>query len=97
MNITRQLNQNFYFSLIIVVVLNILIIPETCNSQSHNHWTRSFNEESSLLSGAVVGGGAGPAAIYYNPSSIAEITESKFSLHASLVQIPDLEIQIFIQ
>jgi hypothetical protein len=55
--------------------------------QSHNHWTRSFNEESSLLSGAVVGGGAGPAAIYYNPASIAEITESKFSLHASLVSL----------
>ena len=52
--------------------------------QSHNHWTRSFNEESSLLSGAVVGGGAGPSAIYYNPSSISEINESKFSLHASL-------------
>jgi hypothetical protein len=55
--------------------------------QSHSYWTRSFNEESSLLSGAVVGGGAGPAAIYYNPSSISEITESKFSLHASLFSL----------
>ena len=52
--------------------------------QSNNHWTRSFNEESSLLSGAVVGGGAGPSAIYFNPSSISEITESKLSLHMSL-------------
>jgi hypothetical protein len=54
------------------------------NGQSHNHWTRSFNEESSLLSGAVVGGGAGPSAIFFNPSSISEITESKLSLHMSL-------------
>jgi hypothetical protein len=52
--------------------------------QSHNYWTRSFNEESSLLSGAVVGGGAGPSAIYYNPASISEVVSSKFSLNASL-------------
>jgi hypothetical protein len=53
-------------------------------SQSHNYWTRSFNEESSLLSGAVVGGGAGPSAIYYNPANISEVEASKFSLNASL-------------
>ena len=61
--------------------------------QSHNHWTRSFNEESSLLSGAVVGGGAGPSAIYYNPASISEITESKFSLHASLFSFDFLNMK----
>jgi hypothetical protein len=53
-------------------------------SQSHNYWTRSFNEESSLLSGAVVGGGSGPSAIYYNPASISEVKASKLSLNASL-------------
>jgi hypothetical protein len=52
--------------------------------QSHNYWTRSFNEESSLLSGAVVGGGAGPSAIYFNPASISEVVAVKFSLNASL-------------
>ena len=62
-------------------------------SQSHNHWTRSFNEESSLLSGAVVGGGAGPSAIYYNPAGISEITESKFSLHASLFSFDFLNVK----
>ncbi len=45
---------------------------------------RNFNEESSLLAGAVVGGGSGPSAIYYNPASISEIKESKLSFHASL-------------
>lgn len=63
------------------------VLPGKGMAQSHNYWTRSFNEESSLLSGAVVGGGAGPAAIFYNPSSIAEINESKFSLHASLFSL----------
>ena len=54
------------------------------NAQTFNHWMRNFNEESSLLAGAVVGGGAGPSAIYYNPASISEIEESKLSFHASL-------------
>jgi hypothetical protein len=67
------------------VLLSIcIILPYLSSAQSHNYWTRSFNEESSLLSGAVVGGGAGPSAIYYNPASISEVAASKFSLNASL-------------
>jgi hypothetical protein len=53
-------------------------------NQSNTYWTRSFNEESSLLSGAVVGGGAGPTAIYYNPAGISEVQASKLSINASL-------------
>lgn len=56
-------------------------------SQSSNHWTRNFNEESSLLSGAVVGGGAGAAAIFYNPAIISEIEESNLSVNASLFSL----------
>ena len=67
-----------------LILLLILFSGELIVAQSFNHWTRSFNEESSLLSGAVVGGGAGPSAIYFNPSSISEISESKLSFHASL-------------
>jgi hypothetical protein len=62
------------------------------SGQTHNYWTRSFNEESSLLSGAVVGGGSGPSAIYYNPASISEVTASKFSLNASLFSFDFLNI-----
>jgi len=62
----------------------LLFLPIISWSQSHNYWTRSFNEESSLLSGAVVGGGAGPSAIYYNPANISEVEASKLSLNASL-------------
>ena len=69
------------------LVLSILLA-----GQSHNYWTRSFNEESSLLSGAVVGGGAGPSAIYYNPASISEVKASKFSLNASLFSFNFLNI-----
>ncbi|MFC2126468.1 hypothetical protein ACFLU5_16890 [Bacteroidota bacterium] len=62
----------------------VFIVCHNAIAQSNNHWSRNFNEESSLLSGAVVGGGAGPAAIFYNPASISEIKESKISLNASL-------------
>ena len=67
-----------------LILLLVFFSGELIVAQSFNHWTRSFNEESSLLSGAVVGGGAGPSAIYFNPSSISEISESKLSFHASL-------------
>ncbi len=69
------------------VGLFCLIISNCFNetvAQSNNHWSQNFNEESSLLSGAVVGGGAGAAAIYYNPATISETKESKISLNASL-------------
>src|SRR5210317_912621 len=67
-----------------LIFIFIFSFPLTVLAQSSNHWTRNFNEESSLLSGAVVGGGAGPSAIFYNPASIAEIEESKFSFNTSL-------------
>lgn len=61
-----------------------LLLSIYSSAQSHNYWTRSFNEESSLLSGAVVGGGSGPTSIYYNPANISEVKASSFSLNASL-------------
>jgi hypothetical protein len=68
-------------------------IPAIASGQSNNYWTRSFNEESSLLSGAVVGGGSGPTAIYYNPASISEVKASKLSLNASLFSFDFNNIQ----
>lgn len=64
-----------------------LLLPHSGKAQSHNYWTRSFNEESSLLSGAVVGGGSGPTSIYYNPANISEVQASSFSVNASLFTI----------
>ena len=70
-----------------------IFLPLLSFGQSHNYWTRSFNEESSLLSGAVVGGGAGPSAVYYNPSCISEVSASKFSLNASLFSFDFINIK----
>ena len=61
-----------------------LSVPTMICAQSHNYWARSFNEESSLLSGAVVGGGSGPTSIYYNPANISEVKASSLSVNASL-------------
>ncbi|MEI7726625.1 MAG: hypothetical protein WCK09_16065 [Bacteroidota bacterium] len=76
-----------------VLVSLLLFVTYLAAGQSHNYWTRSFNEESSLLSGAVVGGGAGPSAVYYNPASISEVKASKFSLNASLFSLNFINIQ----
>ena len=69
------------------VIFVMMFLPFLAKRQSHNYWNRSINEESSLLSGAVVGGGAGPSAIYYNPAIISEVQASKFSLNASLFSL----------
>jgi len=87
-----DLIKTFILSLSITVMLSILL-PEQVEGQSHNYWTRSFNEETSLLSGAVVGGGAGSAAIYFNPAGIAENTESSLSVNASLFSFKFLKVE----
>lgn len=69
-------------TLFIISFLTLAVLQS--HGQTFNHWMRNFNEESSLVAGAVVGGGSGPSAIYYNPASISEIEESKLSFHASL-------------
>ncbi len=47
-----------------ILFLFVLLFPLLVNAQTDNYWSRNFNEESSLLSGAVVGGGAGASAIF---------------------------------
>lgn len=78
---------------IILIVTLFIFLPFLLQGQSHNYWTRNFNEESSLLSGAVVGGGSGPSAIYYNPASISEVQASKLSLNASLFSFTFLNVK----
>jgi hypothetical protein len=83
----RLLSPLFALSLLTVY------FPFLSFGQSNTYWTRSFNEESSLLSGAVVGGGAGPTAIYFNPASISEVTASKLSVNASLFSFDFINIR----
>lgn len=75
------------------IIIQVCFLPLLSSAQSYNYWTRSFNEESSLLSGAVVGGGSGPSAIYYNPASISEVKASKFSVNASLFSFDFINVK----
>ncbi len=61
-----------------------ILLPFPLTAQSHRHYTYSFSEESSLLGGAVIGGGSGTASIFYNPAAIKAVGQSSFSLNASL-------------
>jgi hypothetical protein len=88
----ESMSLNYKFILSILKAL-LVSFPFLVSGQSHNYWTRSFNEESSLLSGAVVGGGSGPSAIYYNPASISEVQASKFSLNASLFSFDFINVK----
>jgi hypothetical protein len=66
--------------------LTVLLMYSTVlYSQSDHYWSQNFNTESSLVAGAVVGGGAGPSAVYYNPSLIDEENAHRLSLSANLL------------
>jgi hypothetical protein len=48
------------------------------------YWDQNLNSEAALLSGAVVAGEGGIAAIYYNPATISQMTKNSLSLSANL-------------
>lgn len=66
------------------LVFILLLFPCLTKAQINNYWSYNFNEESTMIAGAVVGGGAGASSIFYNPAIISDINESKLSLNASL-------------
>ncbi len=69
-----------------VMILSLAVLcSSVLMAQSHRHYTYSFSEESSLLGGAVIGGGSGTASIFYNPASIKASGQSSFTLNTSLV------------
>jgi hypothetical protein len=51
------------------------------------YWDQNLNSEAALLSGAVVAGEGGIAAIYYNPATISEMTRNNLSLSANLFSV----------
>jgi len=67
-----------------LVFIFLTLFPFLIEAQINNYWSYNFNEESSMIAGAVVGGGAGASSIFYNPAIIADINKSKLSLNASL-------------
>jgi hypothetical protein len=56
-------------------------------AQSDNYWSWNFNTPSTLLGGAVVGGGAGPSAVFYNPAQIDHENVPSLSLSANIISL----------
>lgn len=71
----------------IITILFLLGICKIGSAQSDNYWSWNFNTPSTLLAGSVVGGTAGPSAIYYNPSLIDHENIPSLSLSANIISL----------
>jgi len=76
-----------------IAILFLFLATQFAYGQSDHYWTQNFNTESSLLGGAVVGGYAGPSAIYYNPALINQEGKEKFALSANLFSFHSMKIE----
>ena len=64
-----------------------LTLTTSVIAQSNNYWSWSFNTHSALLAGSVVGGSAGPSAIFYNPAFIDKENMPSLSLSTSMMSL----------
>ena len=78
--------------IIILICALVLLNRGQTKAQSEYYWMQNFNTESSLLAGAVVGGEAGPSAVFYNPALINQDNSQKFALSANLLSFQNMEI-----
>ncbi len=69
-----------------------LFLSIQTNAQSRHYWSQNFNTESSLVAGAVIGGDAGPSAVYYNPALIKEDNIDKNALSANLFSFQNTKL-----
>ena len=67
-----------------LMVLICLSFLNKLNAQTVNYWSWNFNTPSTLLAGAVVGGGSGPSSIYYNPALINFDNVASLSISANI-------------
>ena len=73
-----------------LIILTIILVVNSFNTafaQSDNYWSWNFNTQSTLLAGAVVGGSAGPSAVFYNPSIIDNENVSSLSFSANIISL----------
>jgi hypothetical protein len=68
----------------ILLPLFFLLVTTLSYSQTNRYWPVNFDQESFLLSGAVVAGGSSLGSIYYNPASVAFMDNAKISLNSSI-------------
>jgi hypothetical protein len=75
-----------------ILLLQVFMVKPSW-AQGAWYWNQSLNAEASLLSGAVVAGESGIAAIYYNPATIPLMTTSNLSLSANLFSITFFNVE----
>jgi len=80
------------YVLLFFIILTPFFLAEL-KAQNTGYWTTQMNEESFMLAGAVVGGGAGVGAIYYNPALISDNNQSNLSLNVSLFSLDMYRIE----
>jgi len=72
---------SIFCGLMILICLSFLT---KLKAQTVNYWSWNFNTPSTLLAGAVVGGGSGPSSIYYNPALINFDNVASLSISANI-------------
>ena len=77
---------NYYKQVFFCLSFSIFVSGSTL-AQGSRYWDQNLNSEAALLSGAVVAGESGIAAIYYNPATISEMTNNNLSLSANLFSL----------
>ena len=77
--------RHYLKKLLLFIVL--FVTTHSALAQTDNYWSWNFNTPSTLLAGSVTGGGAGPSAVYYNPSLIDQENIPNFSLSANLISL----------
>ena len=88
-----NLKIKIYLIPFLLIILLIVANYRVLNGQSNYYWSQNFNTESSLLAGAVVGGNAGPSALYYNPALINQVQSNKLALSANLLSFQSMNIE----
>lgn len=83
--LVRNTTQSYRFPALLLGATLIFLFSSSLAAQTDNYWSWNFNTHSTLLSGAVVAGGAGPSAIFYNPALIDQENMSSLSLSANMV------------
>jgi hypothetical protein len=74
-------------TVIVPFMFCILLQISFVNAQSSNYWSWSFNTNSALLAGAVVAGGAGPSAVFYNPALIDQQSSPSLTFSANVIAL----------
>lgn len=83
----------FYNKSYTLLISFTFLFISNSQAQSDHYWSQNFNTESALVAGSIVGGDAGPSAVYYNPALINQDESHTFALSASLVSFQSMRLR----